>query len=83
MGNWSTARIERTIFLACLVVRLAFVGVADRLALDLDRDSMVYDRQSTAVVERGDFDFQAPQFTMAPLYASYQALHKWLFGAYW
>ena len=83
MGNWSTARIERLIFLTCFLVRLAFIVVSAQLALDLDRDSAVYDRQSTAVVEHGDFDFQAPQFTMAPLYASYQALHKWLFGAYW
>lgn len=74
---------EWRIFLACLLVRVAFIAVSTQLSLDLDRDSALYDAQSTAVVERGDFDFQAPQFTMAPLYASYQALHKWIFGAYW
>jgi 4-amino-4-deoxy-L-arabinose transferase-like glycosyltransferase len=76
-------RLERFIFLAFLVVRLAFTVFAWKVGLELDRDSELYDRQSTAVVEHGDFDFQATQFTMAPLYASYQALHKWIFGAYW
>ncbi len=83
----ATLRTDRTwelrIFLICLLVRLAFIGVSEKLGLDLDRDSAIYDAQSDAVLAHGDFDFQAPQFTMAPLYASYQALHKWLFGGYW
>jgi 4-amino-4-deoxy-L-arabinose transferase-like glycosyltransferase len=76
-------RLERWIFLAFLVVRLAFIGVSAKLDLDLDRDSILYDEQSTGILERGDFDFQALQFTMAPLYSCYQALHKLVFGAYW
>ncbi len=83
MSTWTDRRIERWIFISFLVVRIAFIGVSEKFGLELDRDSAIYDAQSTAVVEHGDFDFQAPQFTMAPLYASYQALHKWIFGDYW
>lgn len=81
--SWPDAKVERWILIVFLLVRIAFIGVSEKLGLDLDRDSVLYDRQSTAVVEEGDFDFQAPQFTMAPLYATYQALHKLVFGAYW
>lgn len=76
-------RLERWIFICCLLVRVAFIGVSQHFGLELDRDSNLYDEQSTAIIERGDFDFQAPQFTMAPLYACYQALHKWIFGVGW
>ena len=80
---WPDVRLERWIFISFLLVRIVFIGVSEKFGLELDRDSILYDRQSTAIIEHGDFDFQALQFTMAPLYSCYQAVHKLIFGAYW
>lgn len=75
-------RTERWIFVAFLMVRLAFILVSNKLHLDLDRDNERYDQQSTAILQ-GNFDLETPLFITSPFYSYYQALHKLVFGGHW
>ncbi len=82
MDQQTERRTERWILVAFLVVRLVFIGISEKLHLDLDRDNERYDQQSTAILH-GDLDLETPLFITSPFYSYYQALHKILFGEHW
>ncbi|MBK8613979.1 MAG: glycosyltransferase family 39 protein [Flavobacteriales bacterium] len=78
----SERRTELLIFLLFLAIRGVFLVVTSNMGLELDRDNVRYDKQSTGILN-GDFDLETQYFITAPFYPYTQALFKLLFGGYW